>query len=561
MTPKNKNFIFIIGGVISGLGKGIFTSSLAKLLKLYNFSVNPIKIDPYLNVDAGTMRPTEHGEVWVTYDGGEIDQDLGNYERFLHQKFSKNNNITSGKIFSKILELERKGKFLGKTVQYIPHVTDLIEEILVQNHNKSKADITLVEVGGTVGDYESSLFLHTIARMQRKYNIVIIFMGYILYPPHLKELKTKPFQHALNSLFSYGIQPDLLVLRSSKQLDTPRIEKIAAASGLPQKQILPLPDTKNVLEIPITLKKNNVHEIVLNKLHYKPPAESKSFTKYKNFIKQIKIINKSKNSVPIAIVGKYFGTGKYTLTDSYISVIESLKYAAYANKVKLDFIWIDSTRINQDFSNKKIQKILKSAKAIVVPGGFGSTGIDGKLRTIRYARENTIPYLGLCYGLQLAVVEFARNVLKLKNANTTEIDPETPHPVIDILPEQKEIMGKQQYGASMRLGEYRAYLKPNTIVFNIYKSRNRLHKDSHGYYVIERHRHRYEVNPNYHHQLQNGGLIFSGVSKDKKLVEFIELPEEKHPFFVGTQAHPEFTSYPEDPNPLFWGLINTALNQ
>ena len=574
MSKTSPKFIFVIGGVISGLGKGIFTASLAKLLKLYGYSLNPIKIDPYLNIDAGTMRPTEHGEVWVTYDGGEIDQDLGNYERFLEQKFSKNNNITSGKIFSQILDMERKGKFLGKTVQYIPHVTNLIEKILIKNHNKSKANITIVEIGGTVGDYESSLFFHTIARMQTKYNIAVVFMGYILYPPHLQELKTKPFQHALNNLFSYGIRPDLLVLRSNKEIDSPRIQKIANASGMPESTILPMPDTNNILGIPLYLNTYKTHDLILNKLKLQNRSKLSSASKlpmfnknnkaskikqYEKFIKKINILSKSNQTLKIALVGKYFGTGKFTLADSYISVIESLKYASYANNIKLDFEWIDSTKIDSNFSDSKMRTLLKQARAIVVPGGFGSTGVQGKIRTIRFARENKIPYLGLCYGLQLAVIEYARNILKLKKANTTEIDPETPYPVIDILPEQKKILRKKMYGATMRLGEYKAYLQPNTIVFETYKTRKRLLKDDLGYYVVERHRHRYEVNPDYHEQLTKNGLILSGMSADKRLVEFIELPKTKHPYFVATQAHPEFTSYPQDPNPLFWGLLHSAL--
>ncbi len=389
-------------------------------------------------------------------------------------------------------------------------------------------------------------------------------MGYILYPPHIKELKTKPFQHALNNLFQYGIRPHILILRSSHAIDAPRIEKISSASGIDPKFIIPLPDTDNIYEIPIKIAEyKQIIQLIADRITNKNAttknkASGESLNKYKNFVKAITVIENSNNYVSIAMVGKYFGTGKFTLTDSYISVIESLKFAGWANKVKIKFKWIDSTKIN---SLQDISKIIShDIHAILVPGGFGSTGITGKLLAIQYARKNKIPYLGLCYGLQLAIVEFARNVLKLSAANTTEIDPNTPYPVIDILPEQKQILKNKEYGATMRLGDYKSYIKPGTIVYKLYKLRNRLHSDEHGTYVIERHRHRYEVNPKYHRKLEEAGLIFSGLSRDKKLVEFIELPEKQHPFFVATQAHPEFTSYPEDPNPLFWGFIRAAMN-
>ncbi len=555
-------FVFVIGGVISGLGKGIFTASLSKTLQLAGYSVNPIKIDPYLNVDAGTMRPTEHGEVWVTYDGGEIDQDLGTYERFLGIKFSKENNLTSGKILWKVINDERHGRYLGKTVQYIPHVLDAIEDYLVKLAQKSKADINLVEVGGTVGDYEIGLFLHTVVRMMRKYQCAVIFMGYLLYPPHIRELKTKPLQHSLSALFSYGIYPDILVVRTPSTLDTPRLEKITKFSGLPKEKIFALPDIDNIYKIPLNIiKHKGVIKTLEDSLGIKIEKRLNLLPKlkeYATFIKEIERLEKNQNKIGIGIVGKYFGTGDYVLTDSYISVIESIKFASWQAKQPVDIRWIDSTTIDENTQDEELKNRFQDIKAIIVPGGFGSTGVSGKLRTIRFARENKIPYLGLCYGMQLAIVEFARNVLGLKNANTTEIDKDTPHPVIDILPEQKNILEGKRYGASMRLGEYKAYVLPESLVFKLYRARNRLLKDKKGYYVIERHRHRYEVNPEYHEILQQKGLIFSGISEDKRLVEFIELDQKIHPFFVATQAHPEFTSYLQDPNPMFWGLIKSA---
>ncbi len=562
---KNKNsfhFIFIIGGVISGLGKGIFTASLGKVLQMAGYKVNLIKIDPYLNVDAGTMRPTEHGEVWVTYDGGEIDQDLGNYERFLHIKFSKNNNITSGKVLQTLINAERTGEFLGKTVQYIPHATNKIQGILQQLHKQSGADISIVEIGGTVGDYESSLFLHSIARIQTTIPISTVFMGYLLKPPHLGELKTKPFQHALSALFSYGIKPNAIVLRAPDKIDEPRKQKIATVANVKINSLIELPDSKNIYTIVKRLYSQNQNAIknLLKPLNLEFPKFKQQFNtstpKYNLLLQKINKINKQKTALDVAIVGKYIKTGDFILKDTYISVLEALKFASWANNVKINIEWINS--LDLEDKNTNLKDIFANIKAVIVPGGFGKTGVEGKIKAIKYARENKIPYLGLCYGLQLATIEFARNITKLKNANSTEIDPNTPHPVIDILPEQKNVIKNNQYGGTMRLGEYKAYIKPNTIVFNVYKKLNRISQDKYGYYVIERHRHRYEVNPKYHNILQKHGLVFSGMSQDKKLVEFIELPSTKHPYFVGTQAHPEFTSYINDPNPLFWGLIKHA---
>ena len=555
-------FIFIVGGVISGLGKGVFTASLGKVLKMAGYKVNIVKIDPYLNTDAGTMRPTEHGEVWVTYDGGEIDQDLGNYERFLHQKFSKNNNITSGKILKNIIQAERSGKYLGKTIQYIPHVTNYIAETLVKNHKKSKADITLVEIGGTVGDYESSLFLHTLARIQNTYKIATVFMGYLLKPPHINEIKTKPYQHALMLLMQYGIKPDLYIARAPTTFHKDKLEKIAAVANTCIENIIALPDTSNIYEIPKLLYKNpKAIKNLLTKLGMQFPKKSRfwanQINKYNNFFFLLNKINKNKKAVNIAIVGKYTKAGNFILKDSYISVVEAIYFAAWQNKVKPNIVWIDAIDLEKA-NRQQIKQIFKNIHAIIVPGGFGTKGVIGKIKAINYARTNKIPYLGLCYGLQLAVIEFARNVIGLKNSNSTEIDPSTPEPVIDILPDQKKILAQNQYGASMRLGEYKAYLVKNTIVYNLYKQANRLYKDKFGAYVVERHRHRYEVNPKYHEILKQHALVFSGMSKDKTLVEFIELPQRIHPYFVATQAHPEFTSYPEDPNPLFVGLIRAA---
>ena len=559
MIPR---FIFVIGGVISGLGKGVFTASLGKVLQMGGYRVNLIKIDPYLNVDAGTMRPTEHGEVWVTYDGGEIDQDLGNYERFLHKRFSKNNNITTGKIFQQVIKEERSGRYLGKTIQYIPHVTDYITEMLVKNHQQSEAHLTIVEIGGTVGDYESSLFLHAVARMQNRYKVASVFLGYFLRPPHINEIKTKPYQHALMNLMSFGIRPSLYVVRAPTQPHVRKLEKIAAAANATLDSIITIPDTRNIYEIPKLLYTFTPALVKLLKpLALRFPKNNRTFrtekAKYTRFLGSIKKIEKQREEVRIAIVGKYTKAGRFTLKDSYISVVEAIRFAAWKNKVRPHIVWIDALQLEKA-KPSSLNKMLGGVHGIIVPGGFGSTGVEGKIRAITFARTKKIPYLGLCYGLQLAVIEFARNVAKLTGANSTEIDPKTPHPVIDILPRQRELLSQKQYGATMRLGEYKAYLKKGTLVYNLYKQLKRLQRDLRGEYVVERHRHRYEVNPKYHETLQRSGIIFSGLSVDKTLVEFIELPSNVHPFFVATQAHPEFTSYPTEPNPLFYGLIKAA---
>jgi CTP synthase len=543
IMPK---YIVVVGGVISGVGKGVATASMGRILKENGFSVTAIKIDPYINCDAGTMRPTEHGEVWVTDDGGEIDQDLGNYERFLGQSISKTNNITTGQIYRTLIEKERRGDFLGETVQFIPHVPNEIKK-RVKEAGKD-FDIVLIEVGGTVGDYENLPFLFALKSLENeigKENIIYILVSYMPVPGHIDEMKTKPTQLAVRLLRESGVQPDFILCRGKTALDDVRKKKIEQYSNIKSEHIISMPDvkgvgTKNTLYvIPLDLEKEKLGEKIMNSLNLKS-NKAPDYREWKEAVD--KIVNPT-NKVKIALVGKYLDIGDFKLVDSYISVNEALEHAGGKNDARVEIKWIDAKTLENNEEN--VKEILGNFDGILIPGGFGSSGVEGKIRAIKYAREKDIPFLGLCYGLQLAVVEFARNVCNLK-ANTSENEPNAEHKVIDILSEQKNITDK---GATMRLGAYPAILKEGTKTFELYNSKE----------VSERHRHRYEVNPEYHKILEESGLVFSGMSPDRRLVEFIEIPNKR--FFVATQAHPEFKSSLLKPNPLFDGFIRACLSK
>jgi CTP synthase len=533
------NYIVVTGGVISGLGKGITTASIGKILQLHGYKVTAMKIDPYMNYDAGTLRPTEHGEVWVTEDGGEIDQDLGHYERFLDIDIPKYHNITTGQVYGAVIEKERQGKYLGKTVQPIPHVTDEIKERIRRPANESNWDFVLVEIGGTVGDYENVLFLEAVRQMKLEGDHVLyVHVTYVPVLNTLGEAKTKPTQHSVKLLREIGIQPDFVITRSEKPLDDVRREKIALFCNMHQEDVKSDSNIDNVYAVTLLFEKQDVCKKILKKLNLR--RERNKFRDWEKFIKKIRTL---KNPVTIGIVGKYFDIGTSQLSDSYISVIEAVKHAAWNNNLKPEIKWIDSKVFEK---NPKKLSILDKMDGIIVPGGFGSSGMDGKIKTIRYAREHNIPYLGLCLGMQLAVVEFARDVCNMDGAHSTEVDKNTPYPVIDFIPEQVKIIRDSRYGATMRLGGYPAILKDGTIIRKLYGENK----------VYERHRHRYEVNPKYVEELEKCGLVFSGRSPDGVLMEFMELPN--HPYFVGTQAHPEFKSRPMKPAPLFDGLIKAA---
>jgi len=533
------NYIIVTGGVVSGLGKGITTASLGKVLKIHGYKVTAIKIDPYINCDAGTLRPTEHGEVWVTEDGGEIDQDLGHYERFLDVNIPKCQNITTGQVYSAVIEKERKGKYLGKTVQPIPHVTDEIKNRIRKPAQDSNFDFILVEIGGTVGDYENVLFLEAVRQMKLDGDkVVYVHVTYVPVLDALGEAKTKPTQHSVKLLREIGIQPDFIITRVKEPLDNVRREKIAMFCNIHEEDVISNSDVENVYGVTLLFEEQEFCKKILHKLHLR--KDHNELKDWKDFITKIKKLDKN---VKIGIVGKYFDIGTSQLSDSYISVIEAVKHAAWNNNRIPEIRWIDS----KVFERKPEElSMLDGLDGVIVPGGFGLSGVHGKIDAIHYAREHNIPYLGLCLGMQLAVVEYAQNACNLKNASSREISKKTTHPVIDFIPDQVNILQESRYGATMRLGSYPAILKKGTIVHQLY-GKNKVH---------ERHRHRYEVNPDYIEILEKGGLVFSGRSPDGVLMEFLELPN--HPYFVATQAHPEFKSRPMKPAPLFDGFIKAA---
>ncbi|MBD3238750.1 MAG: CTP synthase [Candidatus Moranbacteria bacterium] len=538
----NKNYIFVTGGVMSGVGKGTTCSAISAILKAKGFRVTAIKIDPYVNVDAGTMNPTEHGEVFVLADGMECDQDMGNYERFLDQELPSANYMTTGSVYKKVIEKERAMKYRGKCVEVVPHIPlEVIRRIEYATKN-SNSEICVIEIGGTVGEYQNILFLEAARMMRIKYpgNVLIGMVSFLPIPKKVGEMKTKPTQSAVRTLNSAGIQPDFIVARSERRLDQKRKEKIATFCNIREHDVISAPDVDSVYHLPVNFEKDGLSQIILDKLKLKAKKDRlKPWEKLSNKIKRLK------KTIKIAIVGKYFNTGEFILSDSYISVIQSIKHSAYANDVEPVLDWVDSFDFEQ---NPKSVAKLDQYQGVVVPGGFGERGTEGIVKAIQYARQKQIPYLGLCYGLQWAVVEFARHQAGIKRANTSEVKPHGPDSVIDILPDQARKLKHHDYGGSMRLGIYQAFLKPGSRARAIYKKTS----------VWERHRHRYEVNPEYISKLQKAGLVFSGYSQDKKLMEIIELPKEKHPFFLAVQFHPEFQSSPHQPHPLFMEFIKTG---
>jgi len=539
---KNRKYIFVVGGVMSGVGKGITTSAIGTILAARGFNITALKVDPYINVDAGTMNPTEHGEVFVLDDGDETDQDMGNYERFLNITLSRDNYMTTGRVYESVIHRERNLGYQGKCVQVVPHIPMEVIKRIEDASDKANSDITLIEIGGTVGEYENILFLEAIRLMKLKNpeDIMTVMVSFLPIPSKIGEMKTKPTQYAVRALNGTGIQPDFIIARSETFLDKKRKEKIAMFCNVPERYVISAPDIDSIYQVPINFERDDLSRLILKKLGLK--YNKTDLKKWYNLVDNIK---HSKKKVRIGIVGKYFGTGDFVLSDAYISVIEAVKHACYQNKVKPKIDWINSEQFEKE--PEKLEE-LSDYDGVVVPGGFGSRGIEGKIKAIQFLRENKIPYLGLCYGMQLMVVEFARNVLSLKDANTTEVDRKTKNPVIDIIPEQKKNIEDKNYGATMRLGAYPANLEKNTIAQKAY-SQNK---------ISERHRHRWEVNPKYISKIEKAGLIFSGKSPNKKLMEIAELPTSVHPFFVGVQFHPEFKTTPINGHPLFNEFIKVA---
>ncbi len=548
----NTKFIFVSGGVISSVGKGVTTASLAALLESRGYSVAPVKCDMYLNVDAGTIRPQEHGEVFVTKDGVETDQDLGNYERFINADLSSSNYITNGQVYQTIIQKERNFEYDGEDVEIVPHVPEEIIRRLEKAAVERRADFVIAEIGGTVGEYQNVLYMEANRIMKYRDNrdVIHVHVGYLPTPPSVGEMKSKPVQTSVRILNGSGIQPDFLICRAEKPIDDRRKETLAWVTSVPVQNIIAAPNVDSIYRVPMNFEQQHLTDKILEKFGMK--SRKNDFQEWKNLIGRISRITESKKVVDIAVVGKYYETGAYKLADVYISVVEAIKHGSWANNVKANLHWISSI----DVEKHGAKKVLEKFDGIVVPGGFGSRGTEGMISTIQYARENNVPYLGLCYGMQMATIEFARNVAGLKLANTTEVDDDTPHPVIHIMPDQEKKLLNREYGATMRLGGWDCVITRGTITEKCYLDSKIIGKTGKAK-INERHRHRYEFNNEYREKLEAGGLVISGTTPDGKLVEIVEL--KNHPFFVGSQFHPEFQSRPLSPHPLFAGFVKAVV--
>ena len=543
MATEGHKYVFVIGGVMSGVGKGIVTSSTGLILKERGFSVNLVKIDPYLNVDAGTMNPTEHGEVFVLRSGLETDQDMGNYERFLGRDLTPEDYMTSGMVYQSVINRERALGYNGRFVEAIPHVRDEIIQRIEAAAAHNGSQVSVIEIGGTVGDFQNALFIEAarVMRLKHPNDVRYVLVSYLPVPNTIGEMKTKPTQTAVRELNSYGVQPDFIIARSNGSMDEKRKEKLAIWCNVQADHIISAPDVESIYDVPLNFEKDQFGDLLLNALSLSKevPADLRD---WRTFVERIK---KGGKEVTIGIVGKYFDTGDYILSDAYLSVIEALKFSGAELGVKPVIEWINAKEIETAAHAKEK---LSKYDGIIVPGGFGETGIEGKIQAARFARENKIPYFGLCYGMHMMVIEYARNVLGLKDAHTVEINPSTPDPVVDVMPEQATLIAEGNYGGTMRLGAYPAHLKEGTIA-----------RDTYGKEVVEeRHRHRYEINPDYIERLVEAGLVFSGTSPDGVLMEIAELPKSEHPFYLGTQFHPELQARPLDPHPLFTAFLKAS---
>jgi len=537
--PGKTKYIIVFGTVMSGLGKGIFSSSLGKLLKFKGVKVSPIKLEGYLNVDSGTLNPFRHGEVFVLDDGLETDMDLGTYERMLDENLNKNNYSTNGRILTKVLAREREGKYLGRDVQIIPHVTGEIKLELRNLAMKSNADVVLVEIGGTVGDLENMFYIEAMRQLAYevgKENVCFVALTFIMEPKILGEQKSKAAQLGVKRLMETGIQPDLIACRASSKVTEKVMEKISIYTNVPMQRVFSLHDEKSIYLIPKLLKNNNIDKEVTDLLKLKTDINKEKLAEWEEYVKKTL---EEKKKITIGITGKYT-----TIRDSYASIIHALEHAGTYNNVEVRIKWIETTEIENN--NLDIEQALKDIDGVIVPGGFGKRGVEGKIKCIKYIRENKIPYLGLCYGFQMALVEFARNVCNLKDAHTTEVNPKTKHPVITYLPEQMKIEG---LGGNMRLGGHNIDIKENTFAHKMYGKTT----------ARERFRHRYECNPEYIKTFEKHGIVFSGKAPNQPIMQILELPD--HPFFIGTQAHPEFTSRPLAPNPFYREFVKACLNR
>jgi len=545
-------YIFVAGGVMSGIGKGIATASIGRILKSKGFKVTAIKIDPYINVDAGTMNPVEHGEVFVTEDGCECDQDVGNYERFLDENIYTDNYMTTGKVYLSVINKERNLEYGGECVSVVPGIPNEVISTIKRAGKKTKADFVLIEIGGTVGEYQNLLFLEAARMMkfQHPKNVLFILVSYLPIPGIIGEMKTKPTQQATKNLNEAGIQPDMILARSEVPMDEPRKKKLAIYCNIHPEDVISAPDVKSIYECPINFENEGIGNKILKKFKMKAKTSD-----LKEWDELVKLIRNHPKEVKIGIVGKYFESGKFTLMDSYISVLESIKHASFSQNRKAEISWLSS----EDFEkNPETLKELNKYDGIIVPGGFGNRGVEGKIKVIEYCRINKIPFFGLCLGLQLSTIEFARNVVGIKDATSREFNKNPKNPVIDVMQEQKKLLKQKHYGGTMRLGAYDCQVQEGTISYKAYKDWNNTAKEG-PYIISERHRHRYEVNNDYRDLLEKNGLVVAGINPKKNLVEIIEIKD--HPFFVATQFHPEFKSRPLKPHPLFKEFIKASIKK
>ena len=540
---KHHKYLFVIGGVMSGVGKGIAASSMGTILEARGLRVNIVKVDPYLNVDAGTMNPTEHGEVFVLKSGLETDQDMGNYERFLNRDLTPEDYMTSGMVYQSVIERERSLGYGGKFVEAIPHVRDEIIRRFKAAASYNGSEVSIIEIGGTIGDFQNVLFIEAARtlKVEQPDDVGFVLVSYLPVPHTIGEMKTRPTQNAVRQLNSYGVQADIIVARSEVPMDKKRKEKLAIWCNVSPEAVISAPDVESIYDVPLNFAKDGLDTTLIKLLKLRP-RHSLNLTAWKSFVGSGR---RAQREVRIAIAGKYFDTGDFVLSDAYLSVIEAIKFSAYKLGLKPAITWINTKDIEKGVMDIRD---LKRFDGIIVPGGFGETGIEGKIKVAEYAREHKIPYFGLCYGLHMMLIEYARHMLHFKDAHTTEINPATKHPVVLIMPEQRKNMAERHYGGTMRLGHYPAHLKKGSIARTAYGEE----------LVDERHRHRYEVNPEYVKDFEKAGIIFSGVSPSGVLMEIAELPRSIHPFMLGTQFHPELQAKPLQPHPLFTEFLKAA---
>lgn len=551
LKSKTK-FIFVSGGVISGIGKGLTSSSIAFLLKQAGYTVAPIKFENYLNLDAGTINPIEHGDPFLCEDGTEGDMDIGSYEKFLDEDMGKENFVTIGRIYQTVIDRERRFEYHGEDVEAIPHITDEIIGRIKGLASKKKADIVLIELGGTAGEYQNILYYEAsrIMTLRNPGDVLHIHVSYVPTPGHLGEPKTKPTQLSVRTLNGLGIQPDFIIARSEKPLDQRRKDRFALFCNMHPEDIISNPDLESVYEIPMVLKEQGLVKRILHK--FKLPQKESNLTDWKKFVEKVKA--KKKKTITVAIVGKYFGTGEYQLRDSYAALFDAIDHAKWEVGVDVKAHWVNAEKVEKEGA----EAVIGNPDGIIVPIGWGERGAEGMIAAADYAREKKIPYLGLCYGMQLAVIAYARSVLKLKDANTVENKPKCKNPVIYLIPSQKEIMERRAYGGTMRLGGWEAIVKKGTKAFDLYDKYGEFINKSKGL-TSERHRHRYEFNNKYAKDFEKAGLVISARSVEEGLVEIIEVPD--HPFYVGTQGHPEYKSRPLSPHPVFVGFIKAAAEE